>query len=69
MSGFSQKLKQLRWSQNMSMRQFAESLGINPNTYKQYDSGYRKPTIKLLKQLFWVYDIDLNEWILEMEND
>ena len=66
MSGFSQKLKQLRWSQDMSMRQFAKSLGINPNTYKQYDSGCRRPTVTLLKRLVEVYNINLNEWILEV---
>lgn len=66
MTKFSMKLKQLRWSKNMTMRQFAESLGINPNTYQQYDLGYRKPNLKLLKQLFWVYEIDLNEWIMEI---
>ncbi len=60
------KLKQLRWSQNMTIKEFAESLEININTYQKYDLGYRRPTIRLLKQLVLVYNIDLNDWILEI---
>ena len=67
MNKFTQKLKQLRWSKNMTMREFAESLGINPNTYQQYDLGYRKPTLNLLKKLVTVYNINLTEWILEVD--
>ena len=67
MSDFTKKLKQLRWSQNMTMREFAETLGINPNTYQQYDMGIRKPTIKLLKKLVIVYGVNLNEWILGVD--
>lgn len=66
MSAFSQKLKQLRWSKNMTMREFAESLDINPNTYQQYDLGYRKPSLKLLKELVLVYNVNISDWILEL---
>ena len=66
MSNFTKRLKQLRWSQNMTIKAFAESLGINQNTYQQYDLGYRRPTVTLLKKLVEVYNINLNEWILEV---
>ena len=66
MSNFTKRLKQLRWSQNMTIENFADSLGVNYNTYKGYDSGYRKPTVTLLKKLVEVYNINLNEWILEV---
>ena len=66
MSNFTKRLKQLRWSQNMTIEKFADSLGVNYNTYKGYDGGYRKPTVTLLKKLVEVYNINLNEWILEV---
>ena len=66
MSKFSRKLKEFRWSMNLSMREFAESLDINENTYKDYDSGRRKPSVILLKKLVLVYDINLYEWIMEV---
>ena len=69
MDKLTQKLKQLRWSQNMTMKEFANSIGINELTYQQYDLGYRKVSLKLLKQLVLVYKIDLNEWILEVGCD
>lgn len=66
MNNFTKKLKQLRWSQNMTIEEFANSLSINQNTYKGYDGGYRRPTIKLLQRLVLVYGINLNEWIMEV---
>ena len=66
MNEFSLKLKQLRWSQDMTIREFAESLSMHPDTYANYEKGNRKPSLKLLKELALVYNIDLNEWILEV---
>lgn len=64
MNRFALRLKDLRWSLDMTMEEFAKSVGINPNTYKNYDSGHRKPTLQLLKRLVLVYNINLNDWIL-----
>lgn len=66
MSEFTIKLKQLRWSQDMTIREFAETLNMNHFTYACYEKGNRKPSLRLLKELALVYNIDLNEWILEV---
>ena len=63
MSEFAQKLKRLRWSHNLTIKSFAESLRMNQNTYANYEKGKRKPSLALLKELALVYNIDLNDWI------
>ena len=64
MNEFSMKLKQFRWSQDMTIREFADSLNMNHFTYACYEKGNRKPSLRLLKELALVYNIDLNEWVL-----
>ena len=66
MSDFAIKLKKLRWSQDMTIREFAESINMNQFTYACYEKGNRKPSLRLLKELALVYNIDLNEWVLEV---
>lgn len=66
MSDFSERLRQLRWSHDMTMKQFAESLDVNANTYSSVESGRRNPSIKILKELILVYNIDITDWILDV---
>lgn len=66
MNDFANRLKQFRWSHNMTIKEFSETLNMNMNTYHSVESGYRKPTIKLLKELVLVYNINLNDWILDV---
>lgn len=65
-NSFANKIKEFRWSHDMTIKEFSETLGINMNTYHGVESGYRNPTIKLLKALVLVYNINLNDWILEV---
>ena len=66
MNSFANRLKELRWLHDMTMNEFAKTLNINENTYHSVESGYRKPPVKLLKELVLVYNIDLNDWILDV---
>lgn len=66
MSKFSIKLKELRKDENLTIKEFAETLKMNMWKYAQYEKGVNKPSLELIKELYLVYDIDLEEWILEV---
>ena len=66
MSKFSMRLMQLRWSLDMTRKAFAESLGMNASTYTSYETVRKHPSVELMQKLIKVYNINLNEWILEM---
>ena len=66
MSKFSMRLMQLRWSLDMTRKEFAESLGMNQSTYTSYETIRKHPSVELMQKLVLVYNIDLNEWILEI---
>ncbi len=46
---FSQKIKNIRLSQNMTQEAFANFLGIGYASVQKYESGVRKPDFKALR--------------------
>jgi transcriptional regulator with XRE-family HTH domain len=46
-----QRLAQLRKSNNWSLQETADQLGIAKSTYAGYESGYREPPLKALVQI------------------
>lgn len=46
-----EKLRYFRQSQGISLRNLEEMTGINEQTIKQYELGYRKPKQEQLKKL------------------
>lgn len=54
------KLKELRNEKNLSMRQVGEELGINYTYISKIEKGYI-PSMKLLKDICNIYDIEIKD--------
>lgn len=64
---FSSKLSKLRKRKKMSIKKIAEKLGINERCISDWESGKTTPTLKQVKQLASIYDIQVSELIDENE--
>lgn len=56
-------LKNLRISKNLSQRQLAEMLSINPSAISAWESGRNLPKYDHIERLAQIYEIDVNRLI------
>lgn len=57
---FSNRLKELRESKNMSQATFSETIGAGLETYRKWEQGIFEPDINRLKQLADYFDCDID---------
>lgn len=60
---FGNRLREIRFSHNVSRQEFVESLGIGMTSLHHYESGLRVPDVNFLLRLHNLYQVDL-EWLL-----
>ena len=58
-----ENLAKLRKQIQLSQKEFAVKLNINPLTYVNYERGDRKPPYEILIKLFSEYNVNLN-WLI-----
>ena len=62
------KLKEYRENRNMTQKEIAEALGVEPATVSKYESGLLEPKIDSLKKLAEIFDVTVDE-LLKDENE
>ncbi len=55
MNIFSERLKEVRLSENLTQKLMAEKLGISTTCYAGYEQGYRQPDINMLKKICVIF--------------
>ena len=60
MSIFSERVKDLRLSMNLSLRQLAKITGLSHSAICKYESGTREPTFESLEALADVFNCDID---------
>lgn len=60
MSEFSNKLKELRTSKNISQKQIASQLDIADRQYRRYENEEQQPTLPIIIKLANYFDISLD---------
>jgi len=50
-----ERLKSLREKEKMTQSEIAKELGISQNTYSQYETGVRQPSLEILAKLAEFY--------------
>ena len=60
MSIFSERVKDLRLSMNLSLRQLAKITGLSHSAICKYESGTREPTFESLEALADVFSCDID---------
>ena len=51
--GFSNRIKQMREHQNITIKKIAELFDCSESTWKQYKRGKRLPSVPKLKNIVW----------------
>ena len=57
---FGKNLKEARISKKETQKEFAETLGIAPTTYSQYEMGKREPKFDLLVKISDILDVSVD---------
>lgn len=57
---FSERVKDLRVSRNLSQKAVAESVGMAPMAYQKYEYGTREPAYQKLIALADFFDVSLD---------
>lgn len=67
---FSETLKRLRMSKNLSQQQLADMLNVNRSTVARWETDSRVPTLDTVLKIADFFNVDLNEFIIadEVEN-
>lgn len=60
---FSERLKSLRLSHNMTQKQLAEALGISKSTISMYENGNREPDFETLEAIADILNVDMDQLI------
>ena len=55
---FGERLATVRAGQGLNQTDFAESLGLSPRAYANYERGEREAPLAVLRTLYDVYGID-----------
>jgi transcriptional regulator with XRE-family HTH domain len=63
-----ERLSDLRKSNNWSLQETADRLGIAKSTYAGYETGYREPSLKALSQIADLFDTSV-DYILNRVHD
>ncbi len=53
----SKRLKELRTSHSMTLKEVSSQLNINLATYAHYEQGIRQPPIELIRKICDLFDI------------
>ncbi len=61
------KIKEYREKNNMTQKEIAEILGVEPGTISKYESGMIEPNIESLKKLAGTFNITVDELIKDEE--
>ncbi|MCI8629733.1 MAG: helix-turn-helix transcriptional regulator [Firmicutes bacterium] len=68
MSEFSNKLKELRTSKNISQKQIASQLDIADRQYRRYENEEQQPTLPIIIKLANYFDISLDYLVGRTDN-
>ncbi len=60
MSDFTENIKRLRISKNLSQKQIAESLKIADRQYRRYENGEQQPTLPVAIKLADYFNVSLD---------
>ena len=60
MSVFSNRLKSLRVSKNVTQVQVAESIGLSESAYQHYERATREPTLSNITKLADFFDVSVD---------
>lgn len=59
------RLKELRLQKNLTQKELAEKLKVNPRYIMQVENSFRSPSLKLLKQISDFFSVDISYFISE----
>lgn len=68
MSEFSNKLKELRTSKNISQKQIASQLDIADRQYRRYENEEQQPTLPIIIKLANYFDVSLDYLVGRTDN-
>lgn len=68
MSAFSNKLKELRTSKNISQKQIASQLDIADRQYRRYENEEQQPTLPIIIKLADYFDVSLDYLVGRTDN-
>ena len=66
MDSMSIKRMRLRFENNLTIKEAAEKLGVNPRTYSNYEQGKSKIPVKKLIEICLIYNVSA-DYILGFE--
>jgi transcriptional regulator with XRE-family HTH domain len=68
---FSEKIKDILKNNNINQVQFADSIGVKKQVITEYMSGRSNPSVKVIKKIKEVYNVDLLDdgMIVEVNKD
>lgn len=62
---FSNNLKQLRLSKNLSQTELANKLNITKKTISHWETGYTEPSLQQLVMLSQIFEISIDDLIFD----
>ena len=68
MSIFSQRIKELRLSHNLSLKEVAQIIGMSLMAYAHYEYGDRQPSIETINKLCDLYEVPSDYLIGRIDN-
>lgn len=68
MSAFSNNLKELRISKNISQKQIAEALETTDRQYRRYENEEQQPTLPIIIKLADYFDVSLDYLVGRTDN-
>ena len=57
MQNLGEKLKELRLSRNLTLKQVADAIGLTRNAISNYEANIREPSLSVLKSLCDFFDV------------
>jgi transcriptional regulator with XRE-family HTH domain len=57
MQNLGEKLKELRLSKNLTLKQVADDIGLTRNAISNYEANIREPSLSVLKSLCDFFDV------------
>ncbi|WP_438466072.1 helix-turn-helix domain-containing protein [Streptococcus pluranimalium] len=62
---FSQKLKELRTTNNLSQKQIAEKMNISQQAYSKWESGKNSPSLATLEKVANFFNLSIEELLTD----
>lgn len=63
-----ENLKKLRISHNLTQKEIADELGMNQQTYANYEAGRREPGFDILREMSSYFNVSI-DYLLDIENE